>query len=192
MKASTGTGRDFRALVDGIAASALLLVIGAVSIVLLVVGITLSVAFATREGGDNLTSKALLFNNGDPLVSDSQRHQAVAAGEQFCLRMDNVDGSDPEGYVKRVAELLTTKQKAKFTSEFSDFQKLGVEPDLKGTGTILASGLADIDLDSATVLVAHDSSVVTKTGTTQRHYRWTVTLRKVSGHWLVDDFTPVS
>ena len=103
-----------------------------------------------------------------------------------------VDGSDPEGYVADVSEMLTTKQKAKFTQEFAEFQKLGIEPGLKGTGTILASGLADMDDDSATVLVAHDSAVQAKEGTTQRHYRWSVTLRKVGDTWLVDDFTPVS
>jgi hypothetical protein len=133
-----------------------------------------------------------LTNSGRPIASDDERHQVVAVAEQFCLRMDGVDASDVDGYVKRVSELLTTKQKAKFTSEFDQFQKLGLDKGLKGTGTILASGLADVDPDSATVLVAHDSTVKASTGTTERHYRWTVSLRKVHGDWLVDDFTPVS
>lgn len=133
-----------------------------------------------------------LSNNGQPIASDAERHQAVAVAEQFCLRMDAVDASDPDGYQKRVSELLTTKQKAKFESQFSQFKNLGLDPKLKGKGTILASGLSDIDQDSATVLVAHDSSVTDSTGTNERHYRWTVALRKVHGDWLVDDFTPVS
>ncbi|HEX2893866.1 MAG TPA: hypothetical protein VHO29_07670 [Marmoricola sp.] len=133
-----------------------------------------------------------LSNSGQSIPSDAARHQAVAVAEQFCLRMDAVDASDVEGYKKKVSELLTTKQKAKFESEFAQFQKLGLDKELKGTGTILASGVADIDQDSATVLVAHDSSVKASGGTTERHYRWTVALRKVHGDWLVDDFTPVS
>ena len=133
-----------------------------------------------------------LSNSGQPIASDSERHQVVAVAEQFCLRMDAVDASDVEGYQKRVSQLLTTKQKAKFESQFAQFKSLGLDPKLKGTGTILASGLSDIDQDSATVLVAHDSSVTDSTGTTERHYRWTVALRKVHGDWLVDDFTPVS
>jgi hypothetical protein len=40
--------------------------------------------------------------------------------------------------------------------------------------------------------VVHDSTVKATSGTTERHYRWTVSLRKVHGDWLVDDFTPVS
>jgi Mce-associated membrane protein len=133
-----------------------------------------------------------LSNSGQVIPSDTERHEVVAVAEQFCLRMDAVDASNIEGYKKKVSELLTTKQKAKFTSEFDQFQKLGLDQQLKGSGTILASGLSDIDQDSASVLVAHDSTVKASTGTTERHYRWTVALRKVHGHWLVDDFTPVS
>lgn len=141
----------------------------------------------------NLTDEPFsLANSGRPIPTDAERHQVVAVAEQFSLRMDGVSGDDPEGYVKRVSELLTTKQKDKFAKEFSDFQKLGIQKGLTGTGTILSSGLADMDEDSATVLVAHDSTVKATDGTTQRHYRWNVTLRKVDGKWLVDDFTPVT
>ena len=192
MEAPTGDNRTFRTLVDANLASAGLLVVAAISALLLAAGIGLSVLYGVRASSDTLNSKALTTNNGDPLISSSEQAKAVGVAEQFCLRMDNVNGSDPAGYVKKVSQLLTTKQKTKFTQEFGDFQKLGVDPDLKGTGTVLASGLSEIDPDSATVLVAHDSAVVTKTGTTQRHYRWSVGLRKVNGHWLVDDFTPVS
>jgi hypothetical protein len=136
----------------------------------------------------HLTDKPFsLSNSGQAITPDSERHAAVALAEQFCLRMDGVDG-----YKKRVSELLTTKQKAKFTSQFAEFEKVGVDKSLKGEGTILSSGVADIDLDSATVLVVHDSTVEATSGTTERHYRWTVSLRKVHGDWLVDDFTPVS
>jgi len=133
-----------------------------------------------------------LSNSGQPIPSGSARHQVVAVAEQFCLRMDAVDGSDVDGYKKKVSALLTTKQKAKFDSSFAQFEKLGISKDLKGTGTILASGVSDMDSDSATVLVAHDSTLKDSSGTTDRHYRWTVALRKVHGDWLVDDFTPVS
>ena len=133
-----------------------------------------------------------LSNSGQPIPSDSERHEVVAVAEQFCLRMDAVDASDLDGYKKKVSELLTTKQKAKFDETFAQFANLGISQDLKGKGTILASGVSELDDDSATVLVAHDSTLTEPSGTTDRHYRWTVTLRKVDGDWLVDDFTPVS
>lgn len=141
----------------------------------------------------HLTDKPFsLANSGRAIPSDAERHEVVAVAEQFCLRMDGVDGSDVDGYKKRVSELLTTKQKEKFTQEFTEFEKLGIDEKLKGTGTVLASGISEMDGDSARVLVAHDSTVEGTSDTTQRHYRWTVDLRKVQGDWLVDDFTPVS
>lgn len=180
-EAPTGKGRGTTTLALGILAA-----------VLLFVGVFGSIVYGVRDAGDDLTTSALTSNNGDPLISETETAKAEGVAEQFCLRMDAVDGSDPDGYVKKVEQLLTTKQKTKFAQEFTAFQKVGMDPNLKGTGNVLASGVSDIDPDSATVLVAHDSTVVNKDGTTQRHYRWTVNLRKVSGRWLVDDFTPVS
>jgi hypothetical protein len=160
-------------------------------VVLTVLGVVVAGVMAYRAA--HPTDKPFsLSNSGQPIPAESEQHQVVAVAEQFCLRMDSVDGSDVDGYKKKVSELLTTKQKAKFDSSFAEFEKLGVSKDLKGTGTILASGVSDIDPDSATVLVAHDSTVKDTSGTTERHYRWTVALRKVHGDWLVDDFTPVS
>ena len=52
--------------------------------------------------------------------------------------------------------------------------------------------MADLDDDSATVLVAHDASVKTTQGDIEHHYRWNVDLVKVDGKWLVDDFEPVN
>ena len=160
-------------------------------VVLTALGVVIAGVLLYRAS--HLTDKPFsLSNSGQVITSDSDRHAAVALAEQFCLRMDAIDGSDVDGYKKRVAQLLTTKQKAKFTSQFAEFEKVGVDKSLKGEGTILSSGLADIDPDSATVLVVHDSTVKATSGTTERHYRWTVSLRKVHGSWLVDDFTPVS
>lgn len=160
-------------------------------VVLTVLAVAVAAVLVYRSS--HLTDKPFsLSNGGQAITSDTERHEVVAVAEQFCLRMDAVDASDVEGYKKRVSELLTTKQKAKFESEFAQFEKLGLDKSLKGSGTILASGLSDIDQDSATVLVAHDSTVKQTAGTQERHYRWTVALRKVHGDWLVDDFTPVS
>ena len=175
-KATTGTTRALIAL----------------ALMLLTV-LSVAVAGVLVYRSSHLTDEPFsLSNSGQPVISDAERHQVLAIAEQFCLRMDALDASDLSGYKKRVSQLLTTKQKAKFDTEFDAFQKLSLDPKLKGTGTILASGLSDIDEDSATALVAHDSTVTDSSGTNERHYRWTVALRRVHGHWLVDDFTPVS
>lgn len=139
--------------------------------------------------------------NDDPLnplsdapavPAETQRKQAAAVAEQFALRMDNVDSSKFDAYVKSVNGMLSTKARTK-NSEIFDTMKQSYEAaKVKGTGKILATGLSDIDDDSATVLVAHDASVQTTQGNIEHHYRWSVNLLKVSGKWLVDDFDPVN
>ena len=192
MEEPTGNNRSFRTLADGVASSGLLLVAGLVAALLLGVGVTASVVYIHRDSSDGLTTKALTTNNGDPLISDGERAKVKAVAEQFCLRMDDIDASDPEAYTSKVKELLTTKLKAAFDQQFGAVNKLETDKSVKGVGTILASGVADIDPDSATVLVAHDTAVTSSSGNVQRHARWTVSLRKIDGRWLVDNWNPAS
>jgi predicted RecA/RadA family phage recombinase len=131
------------------------------------------------------------FAADGPTVTDAERGAVLAVTEQFALRMDNIDGKDVKGYTEGVLELLTTKGKASFEKQFEALQKVGVDPKTKGEGRVLATAIAEMDDDSATTLVVHDAVVTTAQGSTGRHYRWTVSLRKVHGDWLVDDFNPV-
>ncbi|HET7682745.1 MAG TPA: hypothetical protein VFK34_03660 [Marmoricola sp.] len=132
------------------------------------------------------------FAADGPTVSDRDRSAALAVTEQFALRMDNIDGKDVKGYTEGVLDLLTTKGKTNFKKQFDALQKVGVDPKTKGEGKVLATAIAEMDDDSATTMVVHDSVVTTSQGSTGRHYRWTVNLRKVDGDWLVDDFNPVA
>jgi hypothetical protein len=159
--------------------------------VLLVAGLVASGVLYLRQ--DNLTDKPFsLSNSGRTIPTDAERHEVVAVAEQFCLRVDAFDGDDPEGYRKLVTPMLTTKYKKAFDTEFDAVQKLGVQAGQKGKGTIVVSGVADMDEDSARVLVVHDNTITSQAGSTSRHYRWTIDLNKVDGKWLIDDFTPVS
>jgi hypothetical protein len=132
------------------------------------------------------------FSGASALPSDQDRRQATATAEQFALRMDDISGSDFDAYVKRINQLLTTKAKAKNNKTFDVIRKSYTAAKVQGTGKVLISGVADLDSDSATVLVAHDASVKTTQGNLQHHYRWTVDLVKVHGKWLVDNFNPVN
>jgi hypothetical protein len=124
--------------------------------------------------------------------SDTERKQATAVAEQFALRMDNVDGTDFDGYIKGINELLTTKAKTENQKTFDAMKQSYSAAKVKGTGKVLVSGVSELDDDSATVLVAHDASVKTTQGNIEHHYRWTVNLVKVNGEWRVDDFNPVN
>lgn len=129
----------------------------------------------------------------------ANRDAALRAAEQFALRMDAFDGADLTAYTKSVEPLLTDKEKTVFSQQLQQFQQLydqvqkaskaknAPEP---GTGAIVMAGVSDVDADSATVLVAHDSTIP---GTSQKlHSRWTISMRQIDGRWLVDSFTPVA
>jgi Mce-associated membrane protein len=131
-------------------------------------------------------------SNSSSLPSDHERAQVTATAQQFALRMDDVDGTKFDEYAKRVQAMLTTKAKAKNKKVFDTMGKAYAAAKVQGTGKILLSGVADLDPDSATVLVAHDATVKTAQGDLQHHYRWNVELVKVNGKWLVDDFNPVN
>lgn len=132
-------------------------------------------------------------------AADRDRADAVAAAEQFALRMDDFEGANLTAYVDSITPLLTTKEKTVFTQQFGAFKQVfeAAQKAAKasgktkgGQGKIQLAGVADADADSATVLVAHDSTLA---GQSQAlHFRWTVSMRKVGGTWLVDDFVPVS
>lgn len=130
---------------------------------------------------------------------ETDRNDAMRAAEQFALRMDAFDGADLAAYTKSVEPLLTDKEKTVFGDQLKQFQQLydqvqkagksGKAPQ-PGTGSIVMAGVSDVDADSATVLVAHDSTIP---GSTQKlHSRWTISMRQIDGHWLVDSFTPVA
>jgi hypothetical protein len=167
------------------------LVVGGIAVIVLIFGVLASSVLLYRQS--HLTDAPFSFSNdGSPIPTDAQKARVKAAAEQFALQMDAVNGEDPDAYVKGVSALVTTKLKTSLKTQYAQFQKLGIEATQKGTGTILSSALADMDDDSATVLIAHDSTVTSPQGTTLSHYRWTVSLRKVGSKWLVDDFTQVS
>jgi Mce-associated membrane protein len=127
---------------------------------------------------------------------DDQRTQdrasASTVASQFALRMDDIDGTKFDDYVKGVNALLTTKAKTKNKQVFSVMKQSYETAKVKGTGKVLMTAVGDADADSATVLVVHDASVTTTQGEIDHHYRWTVDMVKVDGKWLVDDFNPVN
>lgn len=128
----------------------------------------------------------------DASQADEQRATASTVASQFALRMDAVDGTDFQGYIKKVNQLLTTKAKSKNSQLLDVMQKTYQTAKVKGDGKVILTAVGDSDSDSATVLVVHDASVTTSQGKLEHHYRWSVDMVKVGGSWLVDDFNPVN
>jgi Mce-associated membrane protein len=155
-----------------------LAVLSAVLLVVLVVATTAAVWFALQVR--------------DHRDAEKERASASTVASQFALRMDKVDGSDFDAYLKGINELLTTKAKTKNEKTFDVLEQSYQAAKVKGTGKVLLTAIGDADSDSATVLVVHDADVTTTQGNIEHHYRWTVDVVKVNGSWLVDDFSPVN
>ena len=120
-----------------------------------------------------------------------QRGEVTRTAEQFTVRVNNYDADSVDDYKESVGELLSTKFRGNFDDAMEEIVGQVQEAEMKSQGEVLASGVASLDDDSARVLVAADAAVTTVYDERQRHFRWEVSLVKVDGEWLVDDFTAV-
>ena len=120
------------------------------------------------------------------------RADVVRVAEQFAVSVNNYDSASVDDYKASVGELLSTKFSAEFETAMEDIVAQVQEAQMTSQGEVLASGVATLDDDSARVLVVADANVKTVFDERQRHFRWEVSLVKVDGEWLVDDFTPVA
>lgn len=120
------------------------------------------------------------------------RADATRVAEQFAAQVNNYDVKTIDDYQAGITPLLTTKFKGEFEKAMTDIVTSVQEAKMESEGKVLASGVASVDADSAEVLVVSDATVKTVFDTRARHFRWEVSLVKVDGDWLVDNFTPVA
>ena len=138
-----------------------------------------------------VATAVLLGKRGDVESSLDARGDVVRVAERFTVQVNNYDAGSVDDYRSTVGAMLTTKFKDEFDQAMQDIVKSFEEAEMVSKGEVLASGVASLDQDSAQVLVVADADVKTVFDTRQRHFRWEVSLVKVDGRWLVDDFTPV-
>lgn len=154
----------------------------------LILGAVLSGVLVYRQ--NNLTDKPFsLLNSGRSLENAGEVSRVKAVSEEFARRMDSLSSKDVPGYVKKVSELLTTRCRADF--EKSEAALTGSIGSVGFTtkGFVRATGIATLDDDSATVMVVHDAQKTAESGQSLLSaYRWTISLRKINGTWLVDKF----
>lgn len=163
-------------------------VTAAVLLVLLVLGIVSSAVLLSRRG--DVTDKPLSLSNSGAVIPGDRDIAAVkAVAEQFALRIDAITPADIPGYVAKVGALMTTKYRADFEKAQPLLAAKYAKSKFTAQGYVRSIGITSQDKDSAVVLIAHDSLLTPSSGDPERSaYRWTVTLRKVGGKWLVDDF----
>ena len=136
----------------------------------------------------------------------AEREDVMNQAEQFMLRINTYgpdqladDGTMPD-YRKLVEEVITPKFAADFEKNAPLAEASVKQAGLARTAKVFSTGVSAIDSDSATALVAGSitQSYPSKPGSTDRvdtdpaPFRVQVTLVKVKGTWLVDDFTPLT
>ncbi|QIK74430.1 hypothetical protein [Nocardioides piscis] len=135
--------------------------------------------------------------------TQAAREDVMSQTEQFMLRMgtygpDLLDEANamPE-YRERVKEVITPKFAASFDEQAGAAEQLVAQAGVARVPDVFSTGVASIDADSASTLVAgsfSDSYTVKGKKIEQEPipFRLQVKLVKVDGEWLVDDFDPVS
>ena len=141
----------------------------------------------------------LMRNRSAAIEADeTSRAELVQAAARFTATWNTIDPKDPQGYVDAVEPLLSTKFRKDFTDNQSDviggIKQLGLSSSgkvLNDADGIPLVGVADMDEDSAKVLVVSDSQRVSSGQPVLRHWRWELSMVKVKGAWLVDDLKAV-
>lgn len=120
------------------------------------------------------------------------RADVARAAETFVVQFNTYDTESIDDYAESMNELLSTSARTAFESQIEDITTLINETGLESEGEVLASAVAALDDDSARVLVVADAEATSQAGPVQRHFRWEVSMVKVDGEWLVDDFSAVA
>jgi hypothetical protein len=141
----------------------------------------------------------------DAAVVQADREAAMAATQQFVLRVNTYgpklldsDGQMPE-YRSLVKQVITPKFAVSFDQSVSVAERSVKTYGLDRTCAVFATGVEVIDSDSAQVLVAGSLSQTVLNRKGKRvsagepsPFRLRVSLDKIDGKWLVDDYQPVT
>lgn len=143
--------------------------------------------------------------DGSQASLQNDRESAMAQAEQFMLRVntygpDQLEGDTMPGYRKLVEEVITPKFAADFEKNVPAAEQTVKQAGLARTCQVFSTGVSAIDSDSATALVAGSftNSYPKSPGSDERvetdpaPFRVQVSLVKIKGKWLVDDFTPLT
>ena len=142
---------------------------------------------------------------GSQAELQNERESVMAQAEQFMLRVNTygpemLEGDTMPEYRKLVEEVITPKFAADFEKNVPAAEQTVKEAGVARTCQVFSTGVSAIDSDSATALVAGsftnsypkspDSDE--RVETDPAPFRVQVTLVKIDGTWLVDDFTPLT
>jgi len=128
----------------------------------------------------------------DDAEADQQRRdEASQAASQFVHDLNSFSYEDMEAHRDRMLAQTTGRVQDEFEEQYEGLADLAETTKLTSTGSVLRTGIATVDTDSATVLVVADATARSTVQTRERFFRAEVSLTQVDGEWLVDDFTPI-
>jgi Mce-associated membrane protein len=122
------------------------------------------------------------------------RADAVQAARQLVMNLMTLDHTNPQASLDRVLAASSGEFREQFGSQVAAIQNVLKEAQVSSSGDVTEAGLATLDGDRATVLVAA-SALVKNTETPDgepRQYRMSVTLQRDSDAWSVSnvEFVP--
>ncbi len=151
----------------------------------------------------------LADRRGEAVEEQAQREQVMSQARQFVLRVntygpDLLEGEEMPEYREQVTEVITPKFSESFSQGVTAAEQTVAQAGLGRTAEVFGAGVASLDADSATALVAgsfvnsYPRTNAQGKVTDQRiddepvPLRLSLSLRKIDGEWLVDDFEPVT
>jgi Mce-associated membrane protein len=117
---------------------------------------------------------------------------AIEAAQRFTVQLNTYEAGSIPAYEKSVNAMLSPKFRASYGKAMDQLSDTIVKGKITSKGEVLASAVGTLDSDSAQVLVVADASAQTiYDKNVARHFRWQVSLVKIDGRWLVDNYEPV-
>jgi hypothetical protein len=142
---------------------------------------------------------------GDAAAVQSEREAVMSTTQQFVMRVNTYGPSllDAQGrmpaYRSRVEAVITPKFAASFEQTVPVAEQSVKNYGIDRTCAVYSTGVEVIDSDSAQVLVAGSISQTARNRKGKQvstgepaPFRLRVSLDKVDGRWLVDDYQPVT
>ncbi len=170
--------------------------------------LTIAFVFATQTDapGRSLGDRAQALFQGDSDL-EAERKEVLALGQQFMLRVNTYGPGDLDendqmpAYRDRVSDVITPKFKVSFEQGVEAAEQSVAQAGVGRTAKVFGAGVSTIDADSARVLVGGSFTVsypnsqaegAERVEVEPSPFRVEVSLVKVDGEWLVDDFTPIT
>jgi Mce-associated membrane protein len=139
-----------------------------------------------------LTSAGLWVANRSAAGAAAARAAVLAAARQEAVNLTSQDYHTVDADLRRMTDGATGQLRADLQQRTSEARQVVLRNKAVARGMAVDAGLVVLHGDSATVVVAVDSTVSsTGAGAAGRRYRFQLDLSRVGGRWLVANLTAV-